>query len=146
MSTSLNYNIQTSFGYKLKKTQHALRISMDINLKKLKLTAPQYGVLSQLESKVIISNAELAKISFITPQTMHRIVSNLENQGFIIKNKSTTHARILYIELTSKGHKILVQSNQIIKVLEQKMLSSIKGEHKLLLEKLLLECLDNLNT
>ena len=57
-------------GYKLKQTQHSLRLRMDEALKTFDLTTPQYAVLAQLELRPGISNAALARSSFITAQTM----------------------------------------------------------------------------
>ena len=40
------------------------------------MTTPQYAVLAQAELRPSISNAALAKLAFITTQTMRAIVSN----------------------------------------------------------------------
>jgi len=53
-------------GYQLKRTQHALRLRMDEALHALGLTAPQYAVLSILEEAPRLSNADLARRSFVT--------------------------------------------------------------------------------
>ncbi|MEY8872645.1 MarR family winged helix-turn-helix transcriptional regulator [Francisella philomiragia] len=145
MSTKSKCKIEESFGYKLKRTQYALRRSMDEILKAFNLTTPQYGVLSLLESKVSISNAELAKKSFVTPQTMHRIVSNLEKQGLITKKNSKTHAKILQIELTNNGLKILNQAYEAISDLEHKIFLYMQDGSEVLLEELLLACFNNIN-
>jgi DNA-binding MarR family transcriptional regulator len=144
MSTSENMNVKGLLGYKLKKTQHALRLHMDEALRAINLTTPQYSVLAQLELEGKISNAELARRSFITAQTMHAIVSNLENRDLVKRESATSHGRILCIELTIEGHKIVVQAHELIIVVEARMLSTINKENKVLLEQLLLECFINL--
>lgn len=145
MSIPKNLNVKGLLGYKLKKTQHALRLHMDEALRNINLTTPQYAVLAQLELEQGISNAELARRSFITAQTMHGIVSNLENRGLIKRKSSNAHGRILCAELTKKGMKVVFAAHKMIQIVETRMLSTMNDEHKILLEKLLHECFDNLN-
>ena len=107
MSTP-NHSTSTSLGYTLKKTQHALRMQMDELLKSLELTTPQYAVLSQLALNPGISNAQLARSSFVTAQTMHGIVSNLEKRRLLKRKRDPNHGRILSAELTKQGKIIAV--------------------------------------
>lgn len=116
---------------------------MDEALRTLDLTTPQYAVLAQLELNPGASNAALARPAFITAQTMHGIVSNLEKRGLIQRKSDASHGRILCTELTDQGHKIVVQAHDMIRAVESRMLSALSGEHKLLFEKLLLECFNN---
>ena len=137
-------NVGSLLGYKLKKTQHALRLHMDEALRTLDLTTPQYAVLAQLELNPGASNADLARSSFITAQTMHGIVSNLEKRGLVQRKGDTSHGRILCTELTQQGRKAVTQGHEMIRAVESRMLATVSGEHKVLLEKLLLECFNNL--
>jgi len=138
-------NVKSLLGYKLKKTQHALRLHMDDALKSIELTTPQYAVLAQLELKPGISNAELARSSFITAQTMHAIVSNLEKRGLVKRRSNTSHGRILCTELTEVGYKSVCQAHDVIRGVESRMLATITKEHRILFEKILIECFNNLN-
>lgn len=137
-------NVRSLLGYKLKKTQHALRLHMDEALRTLDLTTPQYAVLAQLELKPGASNAALARSAFITAQTMHGIVSNLEKRGLVERKSDISHGRILCTELTDQGHKVVAQAHDMIRTVESRMLATVSEEHKVLLEKLLLECFNNL--
>lgn len=145
MSMGEEIGVKGLLGYKLKKTQHALRLHMDEALRALDLTTPQYAVLAQLELKPGISNAALARSSFITAQTMHGIVSNLEKRQLVQRKSDASHGRILCAELTDQGRKIVTQAHDMIRDVEARMLATVSGEHKVLLEKLLLECFNNLN-
>ena len=144
MSRDKEVGVRSLLGYKLKKTQHALRLYMDEALRALDLTTPQYALLAQLERKPGASNAALARSAFITAQTMHGIVSNLEKRGLIQRKSDASHGRILCTELTDQGHKVVAQAHDMIRAVESRMLSTVSGEHKALLEKLLLECFNNL--
>jgi DNA-binding MarR family transcriptional regulator len=144
MSRDKEVGVKSLLGYKLKKTQHALRLHMDEALRALDLTTPQYAVLAQLELKPGASNAALARSAFITAQTMHGIVANLEKRGLIQRKNDVSHGRILCTELTNQGHKVVTQAHDMICDVEARMLATVSGEHKALLEKLLLECFNNL--
>ena len=72
-------------GYLVKRVQVALRSAMDRALLSEDLTTPQYGVLSALQKAPGLSNAELARRSFVTPQTMIRIVASLEDKGLVTR-------------------------------------------------------------
>lgn len=144
MSRDKEVGVKSLLGYKLKKTQHALRLHMDEALRALDLTTPQYAVLAQLELKPGASNAALARSAFITAQTMHGIVSNLEKRGLLERKSDTSHVRILCTELTDQGHKVVAQAHDMIRAVESRMLATVSREHKVLLEKLLIECFNNL--
>ena len=145
MSISKNMNVKGLLGYQLKKTQHALRLHMDEALRVLELTTPQYAVLAQLELEGGISNAELARRSFITAQTMHGIVSNLEKRGLVQRKSDPKHGRILCMELTKEGLEIVKQAHQIISDVEENMTYTMSQNNKSLFESLLSECINNLN-
>lgn len=131
-------------GYLLKKTQHALRMHMDNALKKLSLTTPQYAVLSQLELNPGVSNADLARASFVTAQTMHGIVKNLEKLKLIKRKSDSEHGRVLCTELTNKGRNLLIKARVLIQSCEKEMLSTFSDKNARLLDQLLNECISNL--
>jgi DNA-binding MarR family transcriptional regulator len=144
MSIGKEVGVEGLLGYKLKKTQHALRLHMDEALRALDLTTPQYAVLAQLELKPGASNAALARSAFITAQTMHGIVSNLEKRNLVKRKSDPQHGRILCAELTNQGHKVVTQAHDMIRDVEARMLATVNQEHQALLERLLLECFNNL--
>ena len=137
-------NVTGLLGYKLKQTQHSLRLHMDEALRTLDLTTPQYAVLAQLELRSGISNADLARASFITAQSMHGIVTNLEKNNLVKRKRDPQHGRILCTELTKQGMKVVQQAHKVIRKVEATMISTLTEENKALLEKLLIECFNNL--
>lgn len=144
MSTARDINVM-GIGHRLKQTQHILRVRMDDALRPLALTTPQYAVLSQLERSPGSSNAALARASFITAQTMHGIISNLEKSRLLKRKRDPHHGRILCTELTKQGHKVVNQAHDIIHNVEESMTQSMNQKNRSILEKLLIECVNNLN-
>src|SRR5215468_3359136 len=93
-------------GYLLGTVRAALRARLDAALAAKGLTAPQYTALATLEEDPGLSNADMARLSFVTPQTMVRIIDNLESAGFVGRTPHPTHGRVRQIELTSRGRKV----------------------------------------
>lgn len=120
-------NVAGLLGYKLKQTQHSLRLRMDEALRTLDLTTPQYAVLAQLEFRPGISNAALAQSSFITAQTMHGIVANLEKRCLIQRKNDVSHGRTLCTELTNRGHKVVTQAHDMIRDVKARMLGTVQS-------------------
>ena len=146
MSTDKEISVVGLLGYKLKQTQHCLRLHMDEALRPLNLTTPQFAVLAQLELRPGISNASLARVSFITAQTMHGIVTNLEKMKLIKRKSNLQNGRILCTELTQKGTKTVNLAHRLISKVEEGMTRTMNKGNKSLLEQLLIECLNNLGS
>lgn len=144
MSSNKVENVSSLIGYRLKATQHALRLQMDEALRSLDLTTPQYSVLAQLELKPGISNASLARSSFITAQTMHGIISNLEKRKLVERSSDPEHGRILSASLSKEGLAMVQKAHQMICDVEARMLRTLSPEKKVLLEEILSECFANL--
>lgn len=146
MSMHKKLTVAGLLGYKLKKTQHILRLRMDEALRSLDLTTPQYAVLAQLELRPGISNAALARFAFITAQTMHGIIANLEQRNLVKRKKDPQHGRILCTELTKQGSEIVHRAHGVIHSVESQMTATMSEDNKRLFEKLLLECFNNLHS
>jgi DNA-binding MarR family transcriptional regulator len=94
-------------GYLLRQAQGAVRATMERALSDLDLTAPQFTVLTMIVAYPGISGADLARLTFLTPQTINVIVRNLERDGAIEKSAHATHGRILRLNATAKGQALL---------------------------------------
>lgn len=103
-----------SLGYALKRAQQALRGHLDEELRTIGLTTPQYSVLAGLELSDGMSNAELARRAFVTPQTMQAIIVTLERDGLVKRTAHPVHGRVLTTELTQQGRSALLAAHEIV--------------------------------
>ena len=103
-----------TIGFALKLAQQALRTHMDAALQQIGLTTPQYAVLNFLQAEPGASNAELARRSFVTPQTMQGIVVALERLGFVARAPHASHGRVQTTELTDRGRDVLAAASGIV--------------------------------
>lgn len=127
-------------GYNLKITQHRLRQRLDAELLKVGITAPQNAVLLAVSGNPRISNAELARSAFVTPQTMQGILVNLERSGLITRKAHPEHGRVIMTELTTAGEKTVAEGAKAADVVERLMLATLSEDEKRLLCEFLKRC------
>jgi DNA-binding MarR family transcriptional regulator len=121
----MSSKIQDDFqmvGYVLKQAQHALRIRMDRLLQAENLTMAQYVALSLIEASPRITNAEIARRAFVTPQTMHRIVTDVESAGLVGASADPKNKRLVLRSLTDRGRKVIAYAHEVATTVEQQML------------------------
>ena len=131
-------------GYAMKRAQHALRICMDDALHPTGLTAPQYAILCAVEADAGLSNARLARAAFVTPQTMHGMLANLERDGVLARHPDPANARILHTALTPHGRTILADAHRLVAGVEEVLLESFGRDQADRLALSLTACADRL--
>lgn len=127
-------------GYNLKITQHRLRQRLDAELARLGITAAQNAVLLAVSSNPRISNAELARAAFVTPQTMQAILVNLERGGLIVRSPHPEHGRVIMTELTTTGRRVVAEGAKAADVVERQMLATLSAKEAGVLCELLKRC------
>ena len=88
--------------YLVKQVEQVIRAHLDDLLRPLGLTTDQYTALSVLEQRDDLTSAELARRSFVRPQTMHEMITSLDQRGFIQRHRDPDNHRVLLIRLTVK--------------------------------------------
>lgn len=140
MSDQLDHRV----GYELKRTQHALRLRMDDALRAVGLTTPQYAVLTLVEVAPGLSNADLARGAFVTPQTMNAIVAKLEAAGLLTRRPHPTHGRVQETRLTARGWDTLGLAHPLVEAIERRMLGGLGADEQRRLLAALQTCTDML--
>jgi DNA-binding MarR family transcriptional regulator len=98
---------QGYLAYLVRQASAALRGAMDRALGDAAVTSPQFAVLTMVVAYPGASGADLARLTFLTPQTINVIVHNLERDGLIGKTAHATHGRIQRLHATAKGQALL---------------------------------------
>ena len=112
-------------GYLLKRAQSALHAGMAGALREHGATLAQYAVLTALDEEPGLSNAGLARRSFVTPQTMNQVLLELEQKGWVARHPHPGHARILQAELSKTGRAALRACHRAAAVVEEQMLAPL---------------------
>jgi DNA-binding MarR family transcriptional regulator len=106
-------------GYLLRQAAGAFRHQMERALADLSVTPPQFAVMTMLNAYPGASNADLARLALLTPQTVSVIIANLDRAGSIRKVPHSVHGRILQIELTEAGRELLGACRERVAGLER---------------------------
>ncbi|GLR88319.1 transcriptional regulator [Bradyrhizobium iriomotense] len=115
-------------GYLLRQAQAAVRLSMERSLADLGVTPPQFAVLTMLKAYPGLSGAEVARLTFLTPQTVGVIIGNLERDGAIRKSPHPVHGRILQWTLTARGKALLKTCRERVLALEQRLAAGLDAK------------------
>ena len=78
-------------GYLVRRAHVVVRAAMDKALAELGVTSPQFGVLTMTGAYPGLSGADLARLTFLTPQTINLIVGNLVKAGAVGKSADPVH-------------------------------------------------------
>jgi DNA-binding MarR family transcriptional regulator len=94
-------------GYLVRQASGLIRLAMERALADLEVTPPQFTVLTMIVAYPGLSGADLARLTFLTPQTINVIVRNLQRAGAIEKTAHAGHGRILQLTVTARGMALL---------------------------------------
>jgi len=131
-------------GYLLKRAQAALRHAMDTALAEEGLSMAQYAALAALTRDVDLTNAELARSCFVTPQTMIRIVTTLDDCGWIERRTDPSNARRILNTITTTGRKRIAGADDVADVVGRRMVAGFSKTEEAKFRSYLHHCLRNL--
>lgn len=117
-------------GYLLRQANAAHRLRMERALADLQVTMPQFLVLTMIKAYSGISNADIARLSLLTPQTVCVIAANLERAALIDRRRDDFHGRIQHLEITSRGAKLLAQCRKRVQKIEQWLLKNLSAKEE----------------
>lgn len=110
-------------GYLVRQANVAVRAAMEKALADLDVTPPQFAVLTMIVSYPDVSGADLARLTFLTPQTINVIVRNLVRAGAVEKSPDAVHGRILRLNATVRGEVLLRRCRGRVMEVEEQIAS-----------------------
>ena len=127
-------------SYVVARLDRAVRREIDARVRAHGLTATQYTALSVLASRAGLSNAQLARRSYVTPQSMSQLIGALERQKLIERLPDPAHRRILRAQLTRKGKRVLAACDAAVDEMERRMLRDVPPDEHDRLRTQLIAC------
>lgn len=115
-------------GYLVKQAQSALRAQMDRALRPLELTVPQYSCLELLHQNPGLTNADLARASFVSAQSMNTVLAGLAARGLVRRPERAEGGRRLPAELTAQGRALVEQADRRVRRIEERMLAPLGAQ------------------
>ncbi|MBN6039006.1 MarR family winged helix-turn-helix transcriptional regulator [Amycolatopsis sp. 195334CR] len=123
--------------YLVKRLELVIRARMDEALRPKGLTTLQFTALTALRRRSGLSSAQLARRSFVTPQTMNEMVRWLEERGHIERTRDPANRRVLLLALTPAGETLLAECDPLVEAIEAELLAAIpEVQHPLLRQSL----------
>jgi DNA-binding MarR family transcriptional regulator len=108
------------------------------------LTLAEYTALSVLRSRPGLSNAQLARRTLITPQSMNEVLAHLVDLGLVSRRPDPDHARVLRTQLTAAGKRTLAAANRTVAAIEREMLSGLTEAQATKFAAALASCIEQL--
>ncbi len=118
------------FVYLVGRINGGLRKRLGEALRDSELSVPEFTAMSVLRRRPGLSNAQLARRSLISPQSMIDVISRLENRGFIVRQADPAHARILETRLTRSGQAVLKRADKAVAGLEDDLMADVPAKHR----------------
>ena len=112
-------------GYLLRQAQAAARLTLERALADLRVTPPQFAVLTMLKAYPGLSGADVARVALLTPQTVGLIIRNLERGGAIRKIPHPVHGRVLQWTLTRRGETLLSKCRRRVDAVERRLTAGL---------------------
>ena len=113
--------VRQRLTYVVASLDRLLRRHMSEALAPLGLTLAQFTALSVLDARGTLSNAQLAQRSFITPQSANEVVSIMASRQWITREPDPNHGRIVLLQLTDEGRRVLAQCEVVAKEIDTRM-------------------------
>jgi DNA-binding MarR family transcriptional regulator len=116
--------------YLVGRMDRVVRRAIGAVLKAQGLSVNQYTTLSVLDRRSGLSNAQLARRSLVSPQSMNEVLLGLEERGLVRRHAHPEHGRILQARLTAKGRSLLARCDAEVHLVEARMVSGLHDEDR----------------
>jgi DNA-binding MarR family transcriptional regulator len=135
---------ERSIGYLVKRVQQGLRRQCDAALKATGISMAQYSTLRALDEHPEASAAELARLCFVTRQSLQDVLTGLRAAGLIENADAEPRGRAQSLALTRLGSRRLRAAHEAVFAVEASMLQDISARERRIVAEVLLSCAKNL--
>lgn len=132
--------MEPRLSYVIARLDRVLRRRLSAAVEPAGLTLPAYTALSVLRAQDGLSNAQLARRSLVTPQSMSEVLTLLVDLGYVHRLAEPGHGRIIRTEITDAGSQALERCDLAVDAVEQKMLGDLDADEAARLRDALIGC------
>jgi DNA-binding MarR family transcriptional regulator len=137
--------VERELRYLLRQANMSLRAAFRHALADLALTPVQNTVLHLVAATPGSSSAELARQTHVTPQTMHKLVTDLQQRGLLVLQSRPGHGRIRDAHLTEQGRELLAVADTRLQAIDDRMQAGLDERQRHQLHGLLQHCITALD-
>jgi DNA-binding MarR family transcriptional regulator len=113
-------------GLALKRAQHELRLAINAELASMDTNVSQLNVLFFIRQNPGVSSADLARLSFLTAQTLGQQVIQMEKRGLV--KREPGEGRKIRHSLTKAGEKLLDAGMAKVREVDTRVLSDFDDD------------------
>ena len=129
--TSVAGAVEPRISYVIARLERAIRSAVNERVRVYGLTTLQYTTLSVLGARgEPLSNAQLARRAYMTPQSMIEVIDALERKGLIRRDPHPNHRRVYPATLTDEGRRVLKACDAAVGEMEEEMLAGLGAEER----------------
>jgi len=132
--------MEPRLSYLIGRLDRVLRRRLSAAVEPAGLTLPAYTALSVLRAQDGLSNAQLARRSLVTPQSMSEALTQLVNRGYARRRADPDHGRVIRTELTEAGNGALERCDRAVDEVEREMLGDLDVDEVAGLRSALIHC------
>ena len=135
---------ERSVGYLVKRVQQGLRRRCDAALKPTGLSMAQYAALRALAEHPDASAAELARLCFVTRQSLQDVLTGLRAAGLVETVDAPPRGRSRSLSLTRLGTRRLSAAHDAVFAVQATMLQGISAREQRSVADVLIRCAQSL--
>lgn len=130
----------TRIAYLVRMLSNSLSQQVERALRPLALTQAQLAALAQLEigPEEGLSGAELGRRAGVTAQSMSTSLAGLERRGLVLRAPHPTHGRVIQVQITDEGSRLLERAQQLTRPVDARALALLDDKEREQLRELLL--------
>ena len=117
-------------AYLLRQAAGGVRLRLERGLAGFDVTAAQFVVLTMLEAYPDASGADIARLTLLTPQTVHGITNALERAALIARLPHPTHRRVQRLALTAAGRALLARCKKAAQALDATLAAGLTAREE----------------
>jgi DNA-binding MarR family transcriptional regulator len=144
MPTYLSKHVPTTsgpedqpLGYLLYRVGTILQPATNATLRRFGLTLAEFVCMKILSGHPGLSNAELARVSNVSPQAMNNVLKNLQAMGLVTRPASVSSGRSLPAQLTGQGKTLLKRADAAAAATEDTVLAKLTATQRRQLKRML---------
>lgn len=123
--------VEPRISYVVARLERAVRAAVNERVRPHGLTTLQYTTLSVLGARgQPLSNAQLARRAYMTPQSMIEVIDALERKGLIRRDPHPSHRRVFPATVTAKGLRVLKACDAAVEQMEEDMLAGLSSDER----------------
>ncbi len=135
---------ELTVGYLVKRVQQALRRNCDAALRPIGLSMAQYSVLRALADHPSASAAQLARLCFVTRQSLQDVLNGLRSDGLVDTAPGPSSGRAVPLTLTAPGRRRLAAAHRAVLAVDAAMVAELPAGATGQMTQWLLSCAEEL--